>query len=190
MSYVIRRKNSTSVCHTDPATGHRNISTTVNYLGAGLTVADIVERMIEARRPSPAWAATTRSVSRCSITPFFGDRHATAITAAGVREWLAWLDRDRGLAASTILMHFRILNAACDHAVELGLLQINPCAGIRPVPGERRIRPERTGPRVRSGSTGAAAGHSRASTPMSRLAAAIDDDAVDLRPLFLPAVVD
>lgn len=204
MSYVIRRKNTDQIVHTDRATGRRQTRTgrdsappavPAASVAAALTVPELCEQMITVRQLRPATAAVTRAVCRTSIAPFFGQRPAAELTPADLHAWGHWLTGERALAASTARQHFRVLAATCQRAVHQGLLETDPCSGIRLPPVHRAPRPRpvpasRGRRRVESGSTGAAAGHSRARTPLSRLADAIQDGAHDLRPLFQPPDAD
>ena len=83
---------------------------------------------------SPATLARTDSALRAHILPHWGDHRLDAITVLAVRQWLAALISEYGLAANTATRLLRIFSALLQTAAETDdrWLTVNPCRGVRP----------------------------------------------------------
>lgn len=83
---------------------------------------------------SPATLARTDSALRAHIIPHWGDRRLDEITVLAVRQWLAALITEHGLAATTATRLLRIFSSLLQVAAETDdrWLTVNPCRGVRP----------------------------------------------------------
>jgi len=90
---------------------------------------------------SPATSARTDSALRAHIVPEWGERRLDQITTLQVKQWVARLVTDDGLAATSATRMLRILSAMLQVAAEdHGYLAANPARGVRP---PRARTPER-----------------------------------------------
>lgn len=87
-----------------------------------------------------------RSLERVAI-PWFGNTRLDEIDAPMLREFIAHLAHERGLAPATVRRYYAPVRAMLATAHEDGALRTNPAQGVRVVvPGERRRKVRRLTP--------------------------------------------
>lgn len=90
-------------------------------------------------RLTPKTLALYESLLRSCIQPTFGDALLRDVQKIAVREWVASLTA-RGLSASRVRHSLIVLSQVMAAAVEDGLVDSNPCTGVRP-PRLRQTEP-------------------------------------------------
>jgi integrase len=83
----------------------------------------------------PSTKARILSIYRVHIEPQFGHMPLTAITGAGIGDWMVRMGATHGPASVRKNVH--VLRRVLDHAVNNGLLRANPAAAVR-LPQEPR----------------------------------------------------
>lgn len=97
-----------------------------------LTVAHLIDDWLErgARSWKPATLAAYRQRARVHVLPALGDAIAVGLTTPRVQHWVDKMAR-AGLNATTIDAAIRVLSAALNEAVAIGVLAVNPAKTVR-----------------------------------------------------------
>ncbi|MFD8880727.1 tyrosine-type recombinase/integrase [Corynebacterium xerosis] len=97
------------------------------------TLDDYLDRFIAARGYRPSTEATMRSVYKTRIKPHLGDRPLADLTAPDVKAWQAALKADPATSATLKRNRdaFAMLSTMFTQAVEHGLVEVNPCSGVK-----------------------------------------------------------
>jgi integrase len=97
-----------------------------------LTVDEWAERHVASQRArlTPKTVALYESLLRSCILPYFSGKPLRSVRKIEVREWVASLC-ERPLSASRVRQALGLLSQVFDAAVEDGLANTNPCAGVR-----------------------------------------------------------
>lgn len=61
------------------------------------------------------------------------------LSPADVQDYLLYLQAAQGRAPSTINRHLQSIRSFCNFAVGIGLMESNPCAGVKPLKGSKRL---------------------------------------------------
>lgn len=100
---------------------------------SGTTLDDYQAAFITARGYRPSSEAVMRSVYRTRIEPHLGSRALADITAADVRDWQAALKANPATAGTAKRNRdaFAMLSTMCAQAIDHGLIEVNPCSGVK-----------------------------------------------------------
>ena len=99
-------------------------------------VSAIVERFIErhAKKKNRSWQSTQHTFER-HVLPVWGHRHIQDITRRDVIDLLDGIvDKGTGVMANRVLA---AISKLCNWCVERDILELSPCAGVRPPTAER-----------------------------------------------------
>lgn len=74
------------------------------------------------------------------VIPFFGDKHLSSITTASIKDWLMELPRIASICNKTANNQFITLRTLLQEAMMKGLLEKNPCDGVKMLVHSKKLR--------------------------------------------------
>ncbi len=108
-------------------------------MSAEVTISEILRLNLDRAEASNASSslASFRSHARL-FTELWGKMEAKTLTKSVVLEWVARVRTERGLKPSSIRHKVGFLSKAYNHAIELGLVELNPAARLKLKRGAKR----------------------------------------------------
>ena len=104
---------------------------------AGVTVVQVWEAYRRARTVDPVTMSGYESLFAQHVGPVVGDRPVAALDASAVAGVLSGVEA-RGLSPSTVRLCRVVLSAVCRHALQLGVIEHLPTAGVEALRGAPR----------------------------------------------------
>ncbi len=95
-----------------------------------MTVRFAVDQWLERGDWKPSTVATYRQRATTVIYPELGETLLLSLSRNRVQHWVD-TQRRQGYGASTIQGAAHVLNATCQHALDLGIIAENPCTRVK-----------------------------------------------------------
>jgi integrase len=106
-----------------------------------VTVRELSDRWMQNTEGQQSTIDNYRNILDKHLLPVLGDRFIASLGPLDVQEWLQGL-RDKETGARTVQLSYAMLNRVCEWAVQIRMLDHNPCKGIkRPSAKRESIRP-------------------------------------------------